>query len=157
MVVSSSSKTLLEASIPSPVSWLRPSVVDLDETEPLRSPGESRFIPASSLMRSILKRSFRLSLAGNFVPEDIMPSCALSSSNLLNMNSGLLPRLPAVAAVCLRTVGGCGGDVLSGAAIFFLESQANGLESFRDIADGMTGLEGGAVVEETDCARFEVR
>jgi len=73
------------------------------------------------------------------------------------MKSGLLPRLPVAAAVCLRAVGGCGGEVLPGAAVFFLESQANGLESFRDMAEGISGLVGGAVVEETDGARFEVR
>lgn len=54
-------------------------------------------------------------------------------------------------------VGGCGGEVLPGAAVFFLESQAKGLESFLDMAEGSTGLTGGTVVEGTACARFVVR
>ena len=71
------------------------------------------------------------------------------------MNSGLLPTLPKVAAVCLRALA-CGGEVLPGTVDFFLDSQANGLESFRDIEEDPCVLEAPGA-DETDCERLDNR
>lgn len=95
-------------------------------------------MPASSRIRNSLNLSRKLFLAGRFVP--LVPSDSLPSSNLLNINSGLLPTVAIEDAVFLRSLfgEGRGGEVTASLGVdVFRESHEKGLVSFLDTGAGL--------------------
>lgn len=99
--------------------------------------------PASSRIRTILKRSFRL--------VGLLPLPA-SSSNLLSIISGLLFRVATELVVFLRR--DCGGEVSLSLIPELRESQENGLVSLRLGAGGAPDWMVGAARADGDEARL---
>lgn len=98
------------------------------------SSASKELIPASSLIRSILKRSRRVFCGGPLGPGLELPD-SLLSSNRLSINSGLLPIVFIEEAVLRRSSAEAGAGGAEAASLLpdvCLESHENGPVNFRD-------------------------